>query len=226
MRRVGTYGIAVPLLLLAAASASDASSHHKAATECSPGHSHLLAADARAQVYVRPESTGLSGPFHIEEVYGCSYGHRSAYSLGLPYVATSTGANGVRMETLAGPIVAYEATSASGAQGQATTISWRVVVRDLRSGRVLHSVPTGTPKANPFAVGVGPTLVIVVKSDGAAAWIAQAPPYEGTYQVHAVDKSSNRLLASGADVDPSSLAIAGSTLYWTQGGKPESATLN
>jgi hypothetical protein len=130
------------------------------------------------------------------------------------------------METLAGAIAAYEAASASGAQGQAKTISWRVVVRDLRSGRVLHDVPTGTPKANPFAVGVGRTLEIVVKSDGAVAWIAQAPPYEGTYQVHALEKSGSRLLASGAEVDPSSLAIGGSTLYWTQGGKPMSAPLN
>jgi hypothetical protein len=224
-RRIAISAIS-SVLVLVTASASLARPRHTAPGKCPPAHAHLIVADSQAQVYVRPESTGLSGPFENEEIYGCAYGRRRAYGLGLPYVATSTGANGVRMETLAGPIAAYEAASASGAQGQAKTISWRVVVRDLRSGRVLHDVPTGTPKANPFAVGVGRTLAIVVKSDGAVAWIAQAPPYEGTYQVHALDKSGSRLLASGAEVDPSSLAIGGSTLYWTQGGKPMSAPLN
>jgi len=38
--------------------------------------------------------------------------------------------------------------------------------------------------------------------------------------------AGTRLLASGFDVSPSSLALAGSTIYWTQGGKPESSTLN
>jgi hypothetical protein len=35
-----------------------------------------------------------------------------------------------------------------------------------------------------------------------------------------------RTLASGPTVAPSSLALAGSTLYWTQEGKPFSAVLN
>jgi hypothetical protein len=130
------------------------------------------------------------------------------------------------MATLSGPVVAYEVASATGAEGQAQTVSFTVVVRDLRGGRVLHDVPSGTPAANPFAVGVGRTVAVVVKSDGAVAWIAKAPPYEGTYQLHAVDKSGSRVLATGADIDPSSLALAGSTLYWTQGGKPMSAPLD
>ena len=67
---------------------------------------------------------------------------------------------------------------------------------------------------------------------------------EGTqlsyFDVYACDKSGTRLLASGTNVDPSSLAlstgatgigvypssIAGSTLYWTQEGKQASSTLN
>jgi hypothetical protein len=78
----------------------------------------------------------------------------------------------------------------------------------------------------PFSVGIGATAAIVVKSDGAVAWIVETRQEEGTYEVHAVDKAGSRLLASGADIDPSSLALAGSTLYWTQGGKPMSASLN
>src|SRR4029077_17139210 len=97
-------------------------------------------------------------------------------------------------------------------------------------------------------IGVGNVVALVLKSDGSVAWIADdymrsitpggtGPPY---FDVYAVDRSGTRLLASGTDVDPSSLAlsvggnnigmssrsVAGSTLYWTQGGKPFSTTLN
>jgi hypothetical protein len=33
------------------------------------------------------------------------------------------------------------------------------------------------------------------------------------------------LLAQGVDIAPGSLALAGSTLYWTQAGAPQSALL-
>jgi hypothetical protein len=111
-----------------------------------------------------------------------------------------------------------------------------VVVRDLSTGRVLHKVPTGSPvKSNPYQAGVGPVVALVVKANGSVAWIAEdversmnvgsseVVPY---FDVWEADKTGSRLLASGFDVDPSSLALAGSTLYWTQGGKPFSASLN
>jgi hypothetical protein len=122
-----------------------------------------------------------------------------------------------------------------------------VVVRDLRTGRVLHRVPTGAPlEPKPGYVGVGNVVSIVVKSDGAVAWIADDYERSGTahgteyIDVYAVDKSGTRLLAAGTEIDPSSLALSvggsnigqgsrtapGSTLYWTQGGQPMSASLN
>jgi hypothetical protein len=66
-------------------------------------------------------------------------------------------------------------------------------------------------------------VAIVVKSDGSVAWIVES---SSEYQVRAVDKSGSRVLSSGTNIDPHSLALAGSTLYWTQGGKPKSAMLN
>jgi hypothetical protein len=45
-------------------------------------------------------------------------------------------------------------------------------------------------------------------------------------EVHAVDTTGSRLLASGTDIGSKSLALAGSTLYWTQGDTPMSTTLN
>ena len=36
----------------------------------------------------------------------------------------------------------------------------------------------------------------------------------------------NQLLDSGPDIDPSSLAVSASIVYWTKAGTPRSATLN
>jgi hypothetical protein len=184
---------------------------------------------------------------------GCAYGQKGSYKLGQEYVPQGTEVDSyTRDYTLAGSIVAYEEFFTTATrytrEGEAVTSSWRVIVRDLRTGRVLHSVPTGTPlKPEPRYVGVGDIAALVLKSDGAVAWIAEdyersATP-RGTgapyFDVYAVDSTGTRLLASGTDVDPSSLAlsvgathlgdyphtIAGSTLYWTQGGQSFSATL-
>jgi hypothetical protein len=132
------------------------------------------------------------------------------------------------LETLSGSVVAYEAS-----EGDPTGADWIVIVRDLHTGKVLHRLPTGTP-TNPNSErepgsgrkneGIGPASAIVVKSDGAVAWIVQASE-NGAYQVHAVDNTGSRVLADSAAIDPKSLALAGSTLYWIQGAKPMSATL-
>ncbi len=100
-------------------------------------------------------------------------------------------------------------------------------MRDLRTGRVVHEVPTGD---NPYRedLGIGRATDVVVKTDGAVAWIAEGKHGKeyGVYQVHALDSSGERTLAVGPEIDPGSLALAGSTLYWTQGGKPFSAPLS
>lgn len=101
------------------------------------------------------------------------------------------------------------------------------MVRDLRNGRVLHDVPTGTPsQPRPEDIGVGPAVAIVVKSDGAVAWIVESGFMPTEYQVHAVDKTGSRLLASGTNIVPSSLKLTGSKLQWTQGGTRALTVLN
>jgi len=108
-----------------------------------------------------------------------------------------------------------------------------VVVIDLRNGRTVHSVPTGTPTPQQEinaghaagSSGVGPTTAIVLKSDGSVAWIVRNVydmPME--LEVHKADRAGTSVLASSADLDPGSLALAGATLYWIQGGKPFAAT--
>jgi hypothetical protein len=206
MRRIGVAVICLWALLLTTGATSDASTHHKASSMCPPHYEVLIDADAQAVVY---EAPGRNEGF--PEIFACAHGHK-AYRLGVEAFFSHGGGGGVSDEALAGEMVAYESSLVS--EGSDSLI---VVVRDLRTGRVLHHLSTD-------AEG---TVRIVVKSDGAVAWINGYGRVAGqnAYQLHAVDKLGNRLLATGTEIDPDSLALAGSTLYWTQGGQPMSATL-
>jgi hypothetical protein len=211
--------LVIALLLAASATATTYNPSHQAARGCQAGRSHVLAADPQAQIYEAPMS--LAYPEFLS-IYGCSYGHKRSYLLGPARYGSPSGAGGVSHESLNGSLVAYEEVS-----NRPCCRHWWVVVRDLGSGHVLHRVPTGTPiKPEPLSVGIGLAVAIVVKRDGSVAWIVETGEEEGRYQVHAVDRSGSRVLASSPDIDPSSLALAGSTLYWTQGGQPATASLN
>ena len=77
------------------------------------------------------------------------------------------------------------------------------------------------PQSPPAAtVGHGETTAIVVKPDGAVAWINNTSQESAHYEVHALDRNGSRVLAVNSGIDHSSLAVAGSTLYWTENGTP------
>ncbi len=210
------------VLTLAAASTNATGDRSKSAAMCPSGHLHLVVADAQAEVYVLPPRNGPHGGYEPEAIYGCAYAKGHAYVLGPPLSGSSSGAGGVAREVLAGTILAYEQAMTSSGRGNKS--SWLVKVRDLSSGKVLHEAPTGTPSPPiPGLVGAGFTTAIVVKTDGAVAWIVERPL---SYEVHALDETGSRVLASGSNIVPSSLALAGSTIYWTQGGTAFSAPLD
>jgi hypothetical protein len=230
MRRIAPTMV-VALVLTISMTVETADAHSRTAQYCPPQSAHfqVVIADAQAEIYEAPERPQNS---EFLGVYGCSFKDKRSYYLGpVPEaVGTPAGNGGVKRETLAGTFAAYEESSSNPLGAD-----WGVTVRNLRNGKVVHRVPTGTPSEATHTVdgvvvqneGVGPAMAIVVKSDGAVAWIAQAPGGgEGyQYQVHALDKTGSRLLAASTEVDPFSLALAGSTLYWTQDGKPKSASL-
>jgi hypothetical protein len=161
-------------------------------------------------------------------VLGCVYGHHWSYWLGEVASYTAHGGGGIEREKLFGALVEYEEVLEEGGQNYSRR-EHAIVVRNLRNGRVIHRVATITPDTE------GPkAIAIVVKaSDGATAW-SVAPRFEevdGTwvpsfYEIHVVDRSGSRVVADGREVEPSSLRIRGSTLYWTMGGEPMSATLH
>ena len=66
-----------------------------------------------------------------------------------------------------------------------------------------------------------------LKPNGSLGWMAQLSSYiVQTVEVAAVRMSGRRLLDSGSDLDPESLALDGSTLSWQKAGVTQSATLN
>jgi len=230
MRRYA-FLLLVLLLLQTAGVAHAAHSPRKALSTCRlPPHSRMLAADPRAQVYEKLETETQE-----QGIFGCTYGRKHTYFLGepLPNVGTPSGIQGITLETLAGSVVAYEyASSGPGRGGPGSNTGyaqWFIVVRDLRNGRVLHKIPTG-PSLSLATTGSGPVTIIVVREDGAVAWIAENDHLSSRetkyYEVHALDSTGSRMLAAGPNVEPLSLALAGNTLYWTQGGKPASTALH
>jgi hypothetical protein len=142
---------------------------------------------------------------------------------------------GFRGMTLAGNILAYERFDYSGSfkYMNAVPTSWTIQVRDLRTHRLIHSSPTSTSEPPPSKViGNGPAEGVVVKSNGSVAWIAvdgvhpNAPTLSTTYQVWKIDRTGQHLLAMGPQIVPDSIALAGSTVYWMNGGAPEMAALD
>lgn len=230
MRQIATATIPVLALLLMPSGASAARGRHAVPAKCRLAHSGQFAANAHAQLYVAPAPHALP---EFLGVYGCVYGHRPVF-LGVLSKPSSEGDEGIEHVKLAGSMVAYEEFFIGG--HESGLAERRVAVRNLRSGRVLHRVPNGvSPTHQDKSVGIGNVVSLVVKSDGAVAWIAEdgevmSPSNPSVklpaYEVEAVDASGNRLLASGAEIDPYSLKLASGTVYWTQGEKSFSASLN
>jgi hypothetical protein len=104
-----------------------------------------------------------------------------------------------------------------------------LVVRDLRTGRVLRRLPSG-PSPPRFAdtshEGFGPVVAIVLKPDGAVAWInAIYSPTE--YAVHVADRHGVRdLTGYEPSIVPSSLRLHGGTVSWQEHGQVMTAPLN
>ena len=111
-----------------------------------------------------------------------------------------------------------------GPGGSVSTLDVRRT-RDGRRIRQLQAVP-----APPFMPGALMRVTdLVLRGDGALAWIVEIRDSATTsprYQVRtSLRGTESTLLAEGADIASGSLALAGSTLYWSQAGAPQSSVL-
>ncbi len=179
------------------------------AAACGPRGARTLAANRRARIY----ATG-SG------VFGCVTGTGHAYLLGQG-APGRPGQDRVGRLALAGVDAGY----AVGRMG-VDTLSAQVVVRRLDTGQVLHEVSATTQPPGPeFFQSVE---ALVVKADGAVAWIADG----GSIVSHAhhrevvrLDRRGEARLDSGLGIHPPSLRLSGSRLTWRNRGALRSATL-
>lgn len=202
-RLLGAFGSLVFVASGMSAAIADASSG-----PCGPRDAHTLAADSVARIYE------LKGT-----IYGCSIHGSKSYRLG----GSSYGQQKVGPVALSGEDAAY-GLSRSGVD----TISASVRVRRLSDGKMLHDDAATT---KPLPAEYFQTLyALVVKSDGAVAWIAEAGSiFEGKtsdVEVHKDDTTGRALLDSGSSIRRRSLRLHGSTLTWRHGETTRSALLS
>jgi hypothetical protein len=175
---------------------------------CGPASAHTLAIDSVARVY---DSGGT--------VYGCVRGASASRRLGSAQFCIRSAR--VAPVALAGETVAYGLETCGVDTGFGN-----VVVRRLSDGRQLRSLAATTNPLPPESYQRVDSLV--VKTDGAVAWIGVASSIvrrgEGV-EVHRADKRGAAELDSGTAVDKGSLRLRGSTLTWSHAGAVRSATL-
>jgi hypothetical protein len=155
-------------------------------------------------------------------VYGCAVPGRRSFrlgnSLGFPRSRTHLGEVAV-----AGRIAAYSVT-AFGVDTSGTN----VLVRRLSDGARLGSYPATSVH---FAESFSAVASVVVKADGAAAWIGRTTAIGrsgASIQVWKAGPSapSPTLVASGSGIAPGSLRLRGSTLSWREGAATRRASLS
>jgi len=199
-----------------------------------PKRYRLLVADAQATVFViRGREISDASP-NTTTYEGCILGSRvRPVNLGTDFQQLESSQSTSRL-VLAGSMLAFDRfTTGAPLSGEFVT------VKDIRRRRTVGSYPTGQQTQQQTSAqedahntspleGVGPTTQIVLAPSGSVAWIVNDnfSPDPPTFQVWKAPVGAAPVrLASGGDIDPQSLALAGGRLYWTQAGSPRSDTL-
>jgi hypothetical protein len=196
----------------AAPTGSSTSAVGAGAGPCGPSSAKTLVADTSARIFSQAGN-----------VYGCARGHGHNYLLGQ---ASGTLVRPIRQNrvgnfTLAGVDAGYSETLMG-----VDTLSAEVVVRRLDDGRTIHTASATTKPLGPeFFQSV---LAIVVKADGAVAWVATGGSiirHGKETELDRIDKRGETTLDGGAGIDARSLRLNGSRLSWRHGVATRSATL-
>jgi hypothetical protein len=178
-----------------------------ASTTCGPESAQTLAVSPQARVYL---SSG--------QVYGCAIATGQSYHLGAGQHSFREGRVGVI--AVAGRYAGYGLTSFG-----VDMVSAQVIVRSLANGNVLHQAAA---TSRVLVESFQSIDSIVLKPDGAVAWISQVGSVisHGRYlEVHRLDSRGQGLLDSGAGIVSRSLRLHGSTVTWRDGSNARSASL-
>lgn len=160
----------------------------------------------------------------ISRYYGC------ARDVGRVYRVDPRGGQLIDAPTttkLAGTTLAYEVSYFD-------LRPYRILVRSLRTGKVLHSATSNSQRS---AEGhTGPASRVLVKHNGSVAWTTSADcvcegldPAESGWEVHAINRDGRRvMLDSGRELDAGSLRFTTRShraIAWTNGGETRTAPL-
>jgi hypothetical protein len=204
------YRVTVVVLVLGVAMLAPASGQaRKRHRTCYPAHTKTLVASARARVF---RTRRVVQDAHV--TYGCLLSRKRPFRFYLPDFPS-----GFDPIVLAGRYVAYGDYSDCAASFCDPN---SVILQNLRNGHITFADGPGIRIANVSA--------LVLKRDGSVAWIASTFDEFGALQpgrqVVKVERGAGPVvLDSGTGVVADSLALAGSTLYWTKNGAPFSASL-
>jgi hypothetical protein len=116
---------------------------------------------------------------------------------------------------LAGRYVAYE-RYASGTREDDHHL---VRVLDLATGRTRSTAASG----DRTGAGDGATTALRVTAKGVAAWIAR--DRQGTLVVELFRAGLRTELDEGPQIDPRSLAVSTTRIYWINGGTPKTSAI-
>jgi hypothetical protein len=143
------------------------------------------------------------------------------YSNGHPRYLSSTEHYEYLHVRFAGPYVAFEPTIEA--------VPSNVGVMNMRTGRV-HTYEAARPFENGTCSEVNS---LVLKGDGAVAWIATDFPEQlcphppaTTLEVRSHDRHGLHVLDSGTGIAPTSLRLHRARLSWVDGGSTRTATLH
>ncbi len=210
---VAAVGVFVASLAsISLSSLTDPSEAVSRSASCGRADSKTLASTAAVRVYRRK---GLT--------YACAYRRGRHFHLG-DDPPEGIGAVRIGIIRIAGRYVAFDTTAFNKNEPD---YGLRVV--DARTGRTKRdgaALYSGDEPHDP-AVDGGVTD-IELKPNGSVAWIVENPFAEPArrWEVNTSDRSKDRdrILDTGADIAPVSLASSGSTLYWTNASQAWSAT--
>jgi hypothetical protein len=205
-------GLAAIALALAGCGSSQASSQARTdatgSADCGPASAKTLVADPVARIY----DTGAG-------VYGCSTKTRRRFRLG-------SSSRSLR-EGRVGPAALARSDAAYGLSTYGVdTGSAQVVVRRLTDGKILRTAPAISGATGPESYQS--VAALVVKADGAAAWIGEGHSIIGHgrgIEVHRFDTRGQAELDHGIGISPASLRLHFSRLTWLHSGHKRSATL-
>ena len=201
----------VALLAFLASSGSSAASSGTAAApaagHCGPAAAARLASSPEARVY----------SWH-GAVFGCAFAESHQFRLG-------SAARSIR-EARVSPVAVAGVNAAYGLSNFGVdTIRASVVVRRLTDGTQLKELAATRAVGAESFESVGS---VVVRPDGAVAWIGSLHSIIGhrsVTEVHEASSAGDRVLDSGLGIDSTSLRVRGDTLSWVNSGVTRHATL-